>query len=145
MEPDAEDLNAKVEGRKPWLRPPIFGLVQRRNPQSKQAPAAQVFLEVTANVRTATIKPIVTDRVLPGAEVFTDEYCIYKFVSGSGYKHGAKEYARRDRDEVCVHCNTIEGIWSGLHNFLDRFRGISQRFLHLRVRWTYLNLRSPYF
>ena len=27
----------------------------------------------------------------------------------------------------------MEGIWSGLRNFLDHFKGISQRFLHLRV------------
>jgi hypothetical protein len=27
----------------------------------------------------------------------------------------------------------MEGMWSGLRNFLDRFKSISQRFLHLRV------------
>src|SRR5262249_19064683 len=41
---------------------------------------------------------------------------------------------------VCVHCNTMEGLWSGLRNFLDRFKGISQRFLHLRVaRYEFLH------
>ena len=39
-----------------------------------------------------------------------------------------------------MHCNTMEGIWSGLRNFLDRFKGISQRFLHLRVvRYEFLH------
>ena len=34
----------------------------------------------------------------------------------------------------------MEGIWSGLRNFLDHFRGISQRFLHLRVaRYEFLH------
>jgi hypothetical protein len=34
----------------------------------------------------------------------------------------------------------MEGIWSGLRNFLDRFKGISQRFLHLRVgRYEFLH------
>jgi hypothetical protein len=45
--------------------------------------------------------------------------------------HGAGEYARRDPDGTCMHCNTMEGLWSGLRNFLDRFKGISQRFLSL--------------
>jgi hypothetical protein len=27
----------------------------------------------------------------------------------------------------------MEGIWSSLRNFLDHFKGISPRFLHLRV------------
>ena len=34
----------------------------------------------------------------------------------------------------------MEGIWSGLRNFLDHFKGISQRFLHLRVgRYEFLH------
>src|SRR5207245_7997366 len=34
----------------------------------------------------------------------------------------------------------MEGIWSGLRNFLDLFKGISQRFLHLRVaRYEFLH------
>ena len=44
------------------------------------------------------------------------------------------------RTAACVHCNTMEGVWSGLRNFLDRFKGISQRFLHLRVvRYEFLH------
>ena len=50
------------------------------------------------------------------------------------------EYARRDLDGTWVHCNTMEGIWSSLRNFLDHFKGISQRFLHLRVaRYEFLH------
>jgi hypothetical protein len=34
----------------------------------------------------------------------------------------------------------MEGIWSDLRNFLDHFKGISQRFLHLRVaRYEFLH------
>jgi hypothetical protein len=39
-----------------------------------------------------------------------------------------------------VHGNTMEGLWSGLRHFLDRFKGISQRFLPLRVvRYAFLH------
>jgi transposase-like protein len=126
-------------------RPPILGLVQRRDKDDKQAPPAQVYLEVTGNVKTHTIKPIITARVKVGSEFFTDEYNIYNFATQAGYQHrtvnhGAGEYARHDPDGACVHCNTMEGIWSGLKNFLDHFRGISQRFLHLRVaRYEFLH------
>jgi len=62
--------------------------------------------------------------VKAGSEFFTDEYNIYNFVTEAGYQHrtinhGAGEYARHDPDGVCVHCNTMEGIWSGLKNFLE--------------------------
>jgi transposase len=99
---------------------------------------------VLENVRTATIKPVIATKVQGGAQFFTDEYNIYHFTAANydhrTVNHGAGEYARHDPDGVCVHCNTMEGIWSGLRNFLDRFKGISQRFLHLRVgRYEFLH------
>jgi len=125
-------------------RPPLLGLVQRRDKTDQDAPAAQVYLEVLENVRTATIKPIIAAKVKAGAQFFTDEYSIYHFTEADydhrTVNHGAGEYARRDLDGTCVHCNTMEGIWSSLRNFLDHFKGISQRFLHLRVaRYEFLH------
>ena len=118
-------------------RPPLLGLVQRRDKTDQDAPAAQVSLEVLEHVRSATIKPIIAAKVKGGAQFFTDEYNIYHCTKVDydhrTVNHGAGEYARRDPDGTCVHCNTMEGLWSSLRNFLDRFKGISQRFLHLRV------------
>jgi transposase-like protein len=118
--------------------------VQRRDKADQDAPAAQVYVEVLENVRTATIKPIIIAKVKNGSQFFTDEYNIYHFTKADyGHRtvnHGAGEYARRDPDGAGVHCKTMEGIWSGLRNFLDRFKGISQRFLHLRVgRYEFLH------
>jgi transposase len=47
--------------------------------------------------------------------------------------HAKKEYARdEDGDGIReVHVNTIEGIWTGLRNFLRIFRGVNKKFLHL--------------
>ena len=125
-------------------RPPILGLVQRRDKIDQDAPTAQVSLEVLEHGRTATIKPLIAAKVKVGAQFFTDEYNIYRFTKADydhrTVNHGAGEYARRDPDGTCVHCNTMEGIWSGLRNFLDHFKGISQRFLHLRVaRYEFLH------
>jgi transposase-like protein len=99
---------------------------------------------VLENVRTATIKPIIAAKVKSGAQFFTDEYNIYHFTQADydhrTVNHSAGEYARHDPDGTCVHCNTMEGLWSSLRNFLDRFKGISQRFLHLRVaRYEFLH------
>ena len=75
-------------------------------------------------------------------ESFSD--CLYHCTKADDdhrtVNHGAGEYARRDSDGTCVHCNTMAGLWSSLRNFLDRFKGISQRFLHLRVaRYEFLH------
>jgi transposase-like protein len=99
---------------------------------------------VLENGRTATIKPIIAAKVKGGAQFFTDAYNIYHCTEADydhrTVNHGAGEYARRDPDGTGVHCNTMEGMWSGLRNFLDHFKGISQRFLHLRVaRYEFLH------
>ena len=117
-------------------RPPILGLVQR--PDEAQQTVAQVYLEVLPNVQTETIKPIILAKVQAEAQFLTDEYAIYNFTDQAGYdhrtvNHSQGEYARYDPDGTGVHCNTMEGIWTGLRCFLRRFVGISQKFLHLRV------------
>jgi hypothetical protein len=46
-------------------------------------------------------------------------------------------YITKSGQEPALPWNTQ---WSGLRNFLDRFKGISQRFLHLRVvRYEFLH------
>jgi hypothetical protein len=93
--------------------------------------------------------------VKAGAQFFADAYSIYHFTEADydhrTVNHGAGAYARRDPDGTCVHCHTMEGMWSGLRHFLDHFKGISQRFLHLRVArsdrsssliWTQISLLS---
>jgi hypothetical protein len=62
-------------------RPPLLGLVQRPDKAAQDAPAAQVYLEVLENVRTATIKPIMTAKVKGGAPFFTDAYTIDHFTA----------------------------------------------------------------
>src|SRR5512143_259344 len=60
--------------------------------------------------------------------------------------HAAGERARDDdADGIrAVHCNTREGLWTGLRNFLRPFRGVSKKYLAQYVavfQWGY-NLKS---
>ena len=45
--------------------------------------------------------------------------------------HSEGEWARDDDGDGLreVHCNTIEGIWTELRNFLRRFRGVHKKYL----------------
>jgi transposase len=105
-------------------KPPILGLIQR---------GGQVVLRMLANVRRATIKPVIEAAVVKGALVHTDEYASYARLPAWGYRHktvchGRGEYARdEDGDGFCeVHVNTMEGFWSLLRSWLRPHRGISQ-------------------
>jgi transposase len=40
--------------------------------------------------------------------------------------HAAREWARDGRDRICeVHVTTLEGLWTGLRNFLRPFRRVN--------------------
>jgi transposase-like protein len=105
-------------------KPPVLGLIQRSGP---------VILHMLANVQQATIKPIITQAVVPATLINTDEYGIYARLPAWGYGHKTVchahgEYARdEDGDGFCeAHVNTIEGFWSLLRSWLRPHRGISQ-------------------
>jgi hypothetical protein len=118
-------------------RPPLLGLVQRRDKADPDAPAAQVSLAVLEHVRPATSKPIMAAKVKGGAPFCTDAYtidhCTKADYEHRTVNHGAGEEARRAPDGTRVPCNTLAGIWASLRHFLAHFKGISQRCLHLRV------------
>ena len=48
---------------------------------------------------------------------------------------GQGEFARDDDGDGVreVHCNTLEGIWTGLRNFLRPFRGVNKVYLEQYV------------
>ena len=98
----------------------------------------EVVIQMLANVRQATIAPLIKATLAPGTLIFTDEYDIYARLSAWGYGHktvchSSGEYARdEDGDGFCeVHGNTIEGFWSLLRSWLRPHRGISQENLPL--------------
>jgi transposase len=122
----------KVRGHGTWEndRPPIAGVVGRVS--------GQIRLEVCANSNGDTLLPIVEDTTKPNATVNTDEWGAYNAIPETGRIHktvchtpGKREWARDDDGDGIreVHCNTIEGIWTGLRNFLRIFRGVSKYYL----------------
>lgn len=95
-----------------------------------------VSIHMLENVKQSTIQPIITTTILPGSNVFTDEYDIYARLQNWGYQHKSVchshgEYARDEDGDGCyeVHVNTIEGFWSLLRSWLRPHRGISQEYL----------------
>lgn len=95
-----------------------------------------VSIHMLENVKQSTIQPIIMTTILPGSNVFTDEYDIYARLPQWGYLHKSVchshgEYARdEDGDGFYeVHVNSIEGFWSLLRSWLRPHRGISQEYL----------------
>lgn len=109
-------------------RPPVVGIVGRES--------GQIRLFVTDNTQRQTVQPKVEQMTRQDSTVNTDEYNIYNRLSETGRSHhtvahGHNEWARDDDGDGIreVHCNTMEGIWTGLRNFLRPFRGVHKKYL----------------
>jgi transposase len=109
--------------------------------------SGEVRLEVVAHSDRETLEDIVDRTTLEGTMAYTDEWRGYGRLPemGRGHatvSHAAREWARDDDGDGVreVHDNTLEGIWTGLRNYLRTFRGVSKHFLDQYVamfQWSY--------
>ena len=132
--PDADDPprtranNRRGHGTFANDRPPVAGVVGRES--------GEIRLEVVASAGAAELDEFVDRSCLSGATVNTDEWAGYSRVGGHhGRVHVTVDHSGprstyaidADGDGVReVHCNTMEGTWTGLRNFLRPFRGVSK-------------------
>lgn len=111
-------------------RPPVVGTVGRASGQIRLA------------VRKRTTKKELNEQISLFTQsqttCNTDEYSGYNDIEQMNRTHktvchAKKEYARDDDNDGIreVHTNTIEGMWTGLRNYLRIFRGVHKKYLHL--------------
>jgi transposase-like protein len=92
---------------------------------------------VRENTKKVSLNQQINAFTTPNSTVNTDEWQGYNDVKKQRQHntvcHAEKEYARDDDGDGIreVHTNTIEGIWTGLRNFLRIFRGVHKKYLHL--------------
>jgi len=113
-------------------RPPIMGVVGRES--------GEIRLTVCDDTRQDTIEPLIERDTLVTTNLNTDECSAYNYtvMTGRGHAtvcHSLGEWARDDDGDGIreVHCNTMEGIWTGLRNFLRPFRGVHKMYLNTYV------------
>ena len=111
-------------------RPPVVGVVGRQSGEGR--------FEVVDNADQKTLENVVTSENQADATVYTDEWSGYSHLPELGRKHstvchapGQREWARDDDGDGVreVHVNTLEGIWTGVRNFLRIFRGVNKNYL----------------
>ena len=143
--PDPEDAPQRranaAPGHGTWAndRPPVCGVVGRES--------GQLRLTVTERSDGATLERVARRASWPMVRFHTDEWQGYNGLPGMGrYRstvcHAAREWARDDDGDGVreVHVNTLEGLWTGLRNFLRPFRGVSKAYLYQYVamfEWGY--------
>jgi transposase-like protein len=125
-------LSRRGRGTYDTDRPPILGIVNRGT--------KLIHLSVCKNVQMDVIKPIIQRVIDTCSSIYTDEYCIYSRLFEWGYTHKTVCHSRYefaldyDGDGINeVHCNTMEGIWSLLRQYMRQFRGINKKNLKYYV------------
>jgi len=113
-------------------RPPTMGIVGRSS--------GEIHLVVCDDTQQTTIQTQIEKHTEPGTIIYTDENSSYNHIADTGRSHATvnhsqSEWARDDDGDGIreVHCNTIEGDWTGLRNFLRPFRGVHKKYLGLYV------------
>lgn len=93
-------------------------------------------LRVEHRVDGVTLEKVLEAATSKGTVVNTDESSAYNGLPKIGRPrrsvcHAMKEWARDDDGDGIreVHCNTMEGAWTGLRNFLRPFRGVNKTYL----------------
>jgi transposase len=131
----------KARGHGTWEndRPPVCGVVGREGGRAR--------LTVAEHADGETLRRVVMRATWPMVSVFTDEWGGYNGLPEMGRRHAtvchvAGEWARDDDGDGIreVHDNTLEGLWTGLRNFLRPFRGVNKKYLHQYVamfEWGY--------
>jgi hypothetical protein len=132
----------KAPGHGTWGndRVPVAGAVGRDS--------GRLDLKVVERAsRAELVDAFVLPATAAAAAAYTDEWPPYASLPAHGRYHATVDHQRsewaRDDDgdgEREVHDNTLEGIWTGLRNFLRPFRGVNKVYLAQYVavfRWAY--------
>jgi transposase len=117
---------------------PVFGMVQRRG---------RVVALAAESVKSATLLPMVQERVLPGTMIYSDEFRGYDPIAQMGYGHRRIRHSEKVYVSGDVHTNTIEGFWSLVKRGIDGvYHSVSRKHLQGYLNeyaWRYNQRLNP--
>jgi transposase-like protein len=113
-------------GRGSEGKTPVVGMAQRNG---------KIMATAVPDVKAKTLLPIIKERVLPNAIIYTDELPSYNKLSSMGYVHHRIHHVLKVYVMGDAHTNTIEGFWSLLKRGISGvYHSVSAKYLQ-----SYLN------
>jgi transposase-like protein len=123
---EGRDLSSAGGSWKQRKKKTVFAMVER---------GGRVRASVVPSRGRATLHGEISQHVLPGSTVFTDDWTPYAGIDGRGYSHRRIRHSENVYVSGDVHTQTIEGFFSNLK------RGIAGTYHSVSSRWlpAYLN------
>lgn len=138
MEDDNDQLDSPIEVDETYIggkrklkhkfdnKSIVFGAVERNGRVS------------THHVKSAgarVLLPIIENKVIPQAVIYSDEWKSYKRLTKMGFTHTTVNHSKLEYVRENAHTNTIEGFWSQLKRSIDgTYHAVSPKYLQ-----SYLN------
>jgi transposase len=111
---------------------PVFGLLKRNG---------RVYVAIIPNVASATLFPIIRDKIKPDSIVYTDSFRSYDALDVSEFQHVRINHSELFADQT-NHINGIENFWNEAKRHLKSFNGIPSQHFHLFIKeceWRFNN------
>jgi transposase len=111
---------------------PVFGLLKRNG---------CVYVAIIPNVSSATLFPIIRDKIKPDSIVYTDSFKSYDALDVSEFQHVRINHSELFADQT-NHINGIENFWNQAKRHLRSFNGIPSQHFHLFIKeceWRFNN------
>lgn len=103
---------------------PVFGLLKR---------GGRVYAVMLADVKAATLMPIIREKVRPDSVVYTDSFASYDALDVSDFHHVRINHSE-DYAIGRTHINGIENFWSQCKRHLRRYNGVPKHHFGLFLK-----------
>jgi len=94
----------------------VFGLLKR---------GGRVYTAIIADAKSATLMPIIEEKVEPDSVVFTDTFRSYNALDVAGFEHHRINHSKLFANKA-NHINGIENFWNQAKRHMRKFNGIKK-------------------
>ena len=111
---------------------PVFGLLKR---------GGKVYAVVIANAKATTLLPILKERIMPDAIVYSDTLPSYNALAVAGFRHRRINHSTRFAKGK-NHINGIENFWNQAKRHRRKFNGVPKEHFPLFLKeceWRFNN------
>ena len=111
---------------------PVFGLLKRKG---------RVYTKIILDASSATLLPIIQQKVVPDSIVYSDFWRGYNVLDVSDFKHFRINHSKLFADKK-NHINGIENFWNQAKRHMRKFNGVSKEHFGLFLKeceWRFNN------